>query len=101
VDLIISSGPSTDQPGDQPTEPGTESGMGSITIVLPPRMDKEETNIKINKRIDGTTEVVFSGTIKASDEPLVRTFTGKIGTEFDIMYDDVYQSTKTITKDSQ
>lgn len=101
VDLIISSGPPTDQPGETPEIPGAENDIGSITITLPPHMDREETRIKINKRIDGTTEVVFNGTIKASDDPLVRTFTGKIGTEFDIMYDDVYQATWTITGDSQ
>lgn len=98
VDLIISSGPDTTSPEEPPVEPGTENGMGSITMNLTPHMDREETHIKIIKRVDGTSEVVHNSPRKASEGELVLTFTGKIGTEFDILYDDVYQGTKVIKK---
>ncbi len=96
VDLIISSGPDT----TTPVEPGAEDGMGSLTITLTPHADREETQIKIMKRgVDGTSETVYNSPRKASEGEFTLTFTDKIGTEFDILYDDVYQGTKVIKKE--
>lgn len=99
VDLIISSGPDTTTPVEPPEGPGAENGMGSITIPLIPYADKEETHIKIMKRgVDGTEETVYNSPRKASEGEFVLTYTDKIGTEFDILYDGIYQGTKVIKK---
>lgn len=96
VDLIISKGPDTTKPVESPEEPSGNTGMGTITLTMAPYPNRDETQIKIYKRYGGISEVVHDSPRKASDGELTLTFVDKIGTEFDILYDDVYQQTKII-----
>lgn len=100
VDLYVSSGP------EEPTPPVEETPLGegnndgdnvvegplNFTLALP--QDVEETEVKINRRQDGATIVVYNKKHNASESPITITLYGKKGAEFDVIYNGIYQGTQ-------
>lgn len=95
VDLYISSGP--EPVVEEPVEPVDE--MGSITFTFTPLADRDETEIKVFLKHDGVTEVIYNKMHKASDGEVVKTFTGKVGSQVEVHYDGIFQGIHTITKE--
>lgn len=90
VDLYISSGPSE------------ETGVGNgdneveekqIVIRITPLPDEEETTIVINRRQDGVTKEVYNKKHSSSEIEINILLSGKIGSEFDIYKNGIYQLT--------
>lgn len=97
VDLYISSGPEEAPPVEEPVEPEEETG--SITLTLTPLADRDETEIKVFLKHDGITEVIYNKKHKASEGAVVRTFTGKVGSQIEVHFDGIFQGSQTITKE--
>lgn len=100
VDLYISSGPEETPDVEEETEgqgegtgDTTDLEEGPITITLPLLEDEDETTIKINRRQDGEEKEVYNKTHKVSEGDVAITLQGKIGAQFDIYYNDIYQTT--------
>lgn len=103
VDLYISSGPQEDKPEeDKPPEEGSpEDGEtppedfveGPISFTLTPLQDQDQTNIKIARRQDGTEKVVYNKVHLKTDGDVSINLEGKPGAQFDIYYNDIYQTT--------
>ncbi|MDR7856385.1 Stk1 family PASTA domain-containing Ser/Thr kinase [Tissierella sp.] len=94
VDLYVSSGPSEgtgDIGGDNDGNENNEES--SITFNLTPLQEKEETQIKVIRNQDGVSIVVYNKKHSVSDGEAVITLQGKVGSTFDIYYDDIYQTT--------
>ena len=94
VDLYVSSGPS-EETGDSDENNNQEENNeeSPITFNLVPLQEKEETQIKIIRNQDGVSIVVHNKKHYVSDGEAVITLQGKVGSTFDIYYDDVYQLT--------
>lgn len=109
VDLYISSGPEENAGNDNEEEGnnegdnsnnGNEEPEGEVTetpttFTLTPLQDQEQTIIKIDRRQDGNTKVVYNQTHKKDDGDVTITVQGKPGAQFDIYYNDIYQTTIT------
>ncbi len=101
VDLYISSGPQENKPeeDDVPPEdkenPSEDVGESSMTFTLTPLQDQDQTIIKIDRRQDGTTKVVYNKVHLKDDGEVPITLEGKSGAQFDIYYNDIYQFTRT------
>ncbi len=96
VDLYVSSGPDKaeeDNKAEKPKE-DTNSAEGPITIITP-LQDQGETVIKINRIQDGTEKEVYKKTHNSDDGEVVITLKGKVGSQFDIYYNNVYKTTMT------
>lgn len=97
VDLFVSSGPS--EPSNSGGDTNVIDNEVPISFTLTPLQEVEETTIKIIRTQDGISEVVYNKKHKASDGSFYETFSGKIGSVFDIFYNDVHVHQKTITKE--
>lgn len=109
VDLYISSGPEENAGNDNEEEGnnegdnsnnGNEEPEGEVTetpttFTLTPLQDQEQTIIKIDRRQDGNTKVVYNQTHKKDDGDVTITVQGKPGAQFDIYYNEIYQTTIT------
>ncbi|WP_333657406.1 PASTA domain-containing protein, partial [Tissierella praeacuta] len=90
VDLYISSGPSQEN-NNEGENNNTGDKEESITFIITPPPDTEETRIKIIKIQDGRSEVVYDRTHKATEEPFYKTFKGKKSAVFEIYYNDEFK----------
>ncbi|OZV12859.1 serine/threonine protein kinase [Tissierella sp. P1] len=97
VDLFISSGPS-----EKPENNEENTNIGDkaipVTITLTPLPEVEETAIRILRIQDGVTDVVYNKKHQASEVSFYETFSGKIGTVFEVYYNDVLVHRETISK---
>jgi len=97
VDMYISSGPTgidIVNPVDNDNE--NDDKEVPITITLTPFSDVEETEIKINRIQDGSTEIVYNEVRKASDGAVIVTLYGKVGAKLEILFNGIYQTTRVI-----
>lgn len=96
VDLYVSSGPDKAEEDNKTEKPkeDTNSAEGPITIITP-LQDQGETVIKINRIQDGTEKEVYKKTHNSDDGEVVITLKGKVGSQFDIYYNNVYKTTMT------
>lgn len=98
VDLYVSSGPDKAEEDNKVEKPkrdeDTNSAEGPITIITP-LQDQGETVIKINRIQDGTEKEVYKKIHNSDDGEVVITLKGKVGSQFDIYYDNVYKTTMT------
>lgn len=108
IDLYVSSGPEeeivdendeeTPVEGEEPKNGKKDKDKdkeGPITFVLTPFLDRDETTIKIIRHQDGSSDVVHNKKYKASEGAATINLSGKIGATFEILYDDIYQFTRT------
>ncbi len=98
VDLFVSSGPSEvpidgNENNDGGNNDNTSNEEGPITFNLTPLQEKEETQIKIIRIQDGISKVVYNKKHKAIEGEATITLEGKKGAQFEIYYDDIYQTT--------
>lgn len=92
VDLYISNGPS-EEPSNNEGDNTAGDKEGPITFTLTPLQEVEETTIKIIRIQDGVSEVVYNKKHKASEGVFYETLSGKKGAQFEIYYNDIYQTT--------
>lgn len=102
VDLYYSSGPvETDEEeegeGEEEGENGDNSELveGPIIFNLTPLQDQDETVIVIIKKQDGIETEVYNKTHNVNDGEIVISLQGKVGAQFDIYYNGIYQTTMT------
>ena len=102
VDLYISSGPEETDEEEGPEEGGEGENQGDgdlveepIVFKLTPLSGEDQTIIRIIRRQDGTEAEVYNKAHNASEGEVIIPLQGKIGGEFDIYYNDIYQTTMT------
>lgn len=103
VDLFVSSGPDEESDGDNSNEDSDNNDNGSegndvskeksLTFTVTPYQDREETAIKVIRIQDGVSEVVHNKTYNVNEGDITLTVTGKLGSKFEIYYDDILQTT--------
>lgn len=103
VDLYVSSGPLEEQAEEEsPPEEGSpedgdtpplDSVEGPISFTLTPLQDQDQTTIKIARRQDGEEKVVYNKVHLKTDGEVSINLEGKPGAQFDIYYNDIYQTT--------
>lgn len=102
VDLYVSSGPDESQTEEEPVEetppveekpPVEEVSESPISFTLTPLQDQDQTTIKIERRQDGGSKVVYNKVHLKTDGEVPINLEGKPGAQFDIYYNDIYQTT--------
>ncbi len=105
VDLLVSSGiAEREEPEEDNKEPENNNNNqnnennireSTITFTVTPFQDKEETQIKIIRIQDGVSEVVHNKTYNVNEGNITLTQKGKLGSKFEIYYDDEFQTSLT------
>ena len=73
-------------------EPEPEEEAGPISFTLTPLQDQDDTNIRIERKQDGSLTTVYSNTHSRDEGDVSVTVEGKSGAKFDIYYNDIYQT---------
>lgn len=113
VDLYVSLGPDEEDPEDtegpdngegeegdngQGNENGQNNGNenkeGPFKLSITPFTDREETEVRVMRKQDGNTQEVYKKKHKASQGESQINVKGKIGAEFEVYFDDIYQFTR-------
>lgn len=81
------------------TSPPSENNIEkTVELVLTPFTDREETVIKIFKVDNGNKSEVYNKNHKRENGDVRISFKGKVGSEFEIYFDDIYQYTRRINE---
>lgn len=100
VDLFVSSGPSEEKDNDEISSEennndAAKNKEGAFTFTVTPLQEKEETKIKVIRIQDGVSDVVYNKTHNVNEGEVTITVTGKLGSKFEIFYDDIFKNTLT------
>ena len=99
VDLFVSSGPEeAPEPEPEPEEeekPDNTSKEKAFTFTVTPLQEQEETAIKVIRIQDGASEVVYNKTHNVNEGEITITTSGKLGSKFEVYYDDILKTTLT------
>jgi len=97
VDLYVSTGPEVEEPIEEPEEEPDNKDKDKETpfkISIIPFTDRAETQVVIIRKQDGVSEEVYKRKHKAEEGEVSINVKGKIGAEFEVLFDDIYQFTR-------
>ncbi|MBC7088267.1 MAG: Stk1 family PASTA domain-containing Ser/Thr kinase [Tissierellales bacterium] len=99
IDLVVSSGqpvtpPTNPENPNEPEEPGNQEF--SIKLTVTPFADKDETEITILRKQDGSSMTVYTGKHKPAEGSFDVTVFGKKGAVFEVYYDGIFQYSQSI-----
>jgi hypothetical protein len=97
--LVVSSGQPVTPPTNpdnpyEPEEPGNQEF--SIKLTVTPFADKDETEITILRKQDGSSMTVYTGKHKPAEGSFDVTVFGKKGAVFEVYYDGIFQYSQSI-----
>ena len=101
VDLYISSGPEETSEPEEPEvdeneeNPDNGNKEKSFTFTVTPLQEQAETRIKVIRIQDGASEVVYDKTHNVNEGEITITTSGKLGSKFEVYYDDNLKTTLT------
>ncbi len=86
VDIYVSN-------GEKIEEEEVELEESALSFTLVPFQDREETHVTIFRVQDGERKEIYNNIHKAANGDIPLTVYGKLGSNFEIYYDDIYQTT--------
>lgn len=102
VDLFVSKGPEEipeeeeeeeEEENEDEENPDNSSKEKALTFTVTPLQEQEETKIKVIRIQDGASEVVYNKTHNVNEGEISITTSGKLGSKFEVYYDDILKTT--------